>query len=36
MIGFYDLIVAAAAWERETQIAGFDKRHFAQIEGLVL
>jgi len=34
MIGFYDLIVAATALERGSQVATFNKRHFAQIKGL--
>ena len=34
MIGPYDLIVAATALERESQLATFNKRHFAGVEGL--
>ncbi|HYA61904.1 MAG TPA: PIN domain-containing protein [Candidatus Sulfotelmatobacter sp.] len=34
MIGFYDLIVAATALERGSQVATFNKRNFAQIKGL--
>jgi len=34
MIGPYDLIVAATAVERESQVATFNKRHFAGVEGL--
>lgn len=34
MIGFYDLIVAATALERGSQVATFNKRQFAQIKGL--
>jgi tRNA(fMet)-specific endonuclease VapC len=34
MIGFYDLIVAATALERGSQVATFNKKHFAQIRGL--
>jgi tRNA(fMet)-specific endonuclease VapC len=34
MIGFYDLIVGATAFERGSQVATFNKRHFAQIRGL--
>jgi tRNA(fMet)-specific endonuclease VapC len=34
MIGFYDLIVAATAWERGNAVATFNQRHFAQIRGL--
>jgi tRNA(fMet)-specific endonuclease VapC len=34
MIGAYDLIVAATALERGSQVATFNKRHFALVEGL--
>lgn len=34
MIGFYDLIVGATALERGSQVATFNKHHFAQIRGL--
>jgi predicted nucleic acid-binding protein len=34
MIGPYDLIVAATALERESQLATFNKRHFANVKGL--
>ena len=34
MIGFYDLIVGATALERGSDVATFNKRHFAQIRGL--
>ena len=34
MMGFYDLIVAATALERGSQVATFNKRHFSQIPGL--
>ncbi|HZR64923.1 MAG TPA: PIN domain-containing protein [Terriglobales bacterium] len=34
MIGAYDLIVAATALERESQLATFNKRHFANVKGL--
>ena len=34
MIGFYDLIVGATALERDSDVATFNKRHFAQIRGL--
>jgi predicted nucleic acid-binding protein len=34
MIDFYDLIVGATALERGSQVATFNKRHFAQIKGL--
>lgn len=36
MIGPYDLIVAATALERESQLATFNKRHFANVKGLRL
>ena len=34
MIGFYDLIVGATAVERDSEVATFNTRHFAQIRGL--
>lgn len=34
MIGYYDLIVAATASERGSQVATFNIRRFAQIRGL--
>ena len=34
MIGFYDLIVAATAVERGSQVATFNKKHFSQVKGL--
>src|SRR5437762_13542217 len=34
MIGPYDLIVAATALERESELATFNKRHFGTVEGL--
>jgi len=34
MIGYYDLIVGATALERGSQVATFNKRHFAQIKDL--
>lgn len=34
MIGPYDLIVAATALERESALATFNKRHFANVAGL--
>jgi tRNA(fMet)-specific endonuclease VapC len=34
-IGYYDLIVAATALERASQIATFNPRHFAVVPGLV-
>jgi tRNA(fMet)-specific endonuclease VapC len=34
VIGPYDLIVAATALERESELATFNLRHFAKVEGL--
>ena len=34
MIDYYDLIVAATALERGSEVATFNQRHFAQIKGL--
>jgi predicted nucleic acid-binding protein len=34
MIGAYDLIVAATALERGSQVATFNKRHFSGVKGL--
>lgn len=34
MIGPYDLIAAATALERESMLATFNKRHFANVKGL--
>jgi tRNA(fMet)-specific endonuclease VapC len=34
MIGFYDVIVAATALERGSQVATFNHRHFSQVKGL--
>jgi tRNA(fMet)-specific endonuclease VapC len=34
MIGFYDLIVAATAVERNCQIATFNRRRFVGVPGL--
>jgi tRNA(fMet)-specific endonuclease VapC len=36
MIGYYDLIVAATALERGSQIATFNRRHFDCIRGLTV
>jgi tRNA(fMet)-specific endonuclease VapC len=36
MIGPYDLIVAATALERQSALATFNKRHFANVKGLKL
>src|SRR5215472_10529198 len=34
MIGFYDAIVAATALERGSQVATFNQKHFAMVNGL--
>lgn len=34
MIGFYDLIVAATALERDSAVATFNKKHFSAVVGL--
>jgi predicted nucleic acid-binding protein len=34
MIGYYDLIVAATAMERGSDVATFNKRHFGLVNGL--
>jgi tRNA(fMet)-specific endonuclease VapC len=34
MIGYYDLIVAATAMEHGSEVATFNKRHFALVAGL--
>lgn len=34
MIGSYDLIVAATARERGSEVATFNQRHFARVKGL--
>jgi tRNA(fMet)-specific endonuclease VapC len=34
MIGYYDLVVAATAMERGSEVATFNKRHFALVAGL--
>lgn len=36
MIGYYDIIVAATALERGSQLATFNRRHFSQVKGLVI
>ena len=36
MIGYYDLIVAATALERGSQLATFNRRPFTQIAGLTI
>lgn len=34
MIGFYDVIVAATALERGSEVATFNSKHFTQVKGL--
>jgi tRNA(fMet)-specific endonuclease VapC len=34
MIGYYDIIVAATALERDSEVATFNRRHFSQVTGL--
>ena len=36
MIGSYDLIVAATALEHGSDVATFNRRHFAQVKGLTV
>jgi predicted nucleic acid-binding protein len=36
MIGYYDVIVAATALERGSDVATFNRRHFAQVKGLTV
>jgi predicted nucleic acid-binding protein len=36
MIGFYDVIVAATALERDCDVATFNVKHFAQVHGLMV
>jgi tRNA(fMet)-specific endonuclease VapC len=36
MIGYYDIIVAATALERGSQVATFNRRHFSEVTGLKL
>ncbi len=36
VIGYYDLIVAATARERGSEVATFNKRHFAPVKGLTI
>ena len=36
MIGFYDVIVAATALERGSDVATFNRWHFAQVKGLTV
>jgi len=36
MIGYYDIIVAATALERGSEVATFNRRHFAQVKRLTV
>jgi tRNA(fMet)-specific endonuclease VapC len=36
MVGYYDLIVAATALERGSEVASFNQKHFAHIKGLTV
>jgi tRNA(fMet)-specific endonuclease VapC len=36
MIGFYDVIVAATALERGSEVATFNRKHFVQVRGLTI
>jgi tRNA(fMet)-specific endonuclease VapC len=36
MIGYYDLMVAATALERGSDVATFNQRHFGQVKGLTV
>ena len=36
MIGYYDLIVAATALERGSELVTFNRRHFSQVKGLTV
>ena len=36
MIGYYDLIVAATALERGSEVATLNRRHFGQVKGLTV
>ena len=36
MAGYYDLIVAATALERGSQVATFNRRHFDSVPGLIV
>lgn len=36
MIGYYDLIVAATALERGSELATFNRQHFGQVKGLTV
>jgi len=36
MIGYYDVIVAATALERGSEVATFNRRHFTHVKGLTV
>ena len=36
IIGYYDMIVAATALERGSEVATFNRKHFAQVKGLTV
>jgi tRNA(fMet)-specific endonuclease VapC len=36
MAGYYDLIVAATALQRGSEVVTFNKRHFSQVKGLTV
>ena len=36
MVGYYDIIVAATALERGSEVASFNQKHFTQIKGLTV
>lgn len=36
MIGYYELIVAATALQRGSEVVTFNKRHFSQVKGLTV
>jgi predicted nucleic acid-binding protein len=36
MISFYDVIVAATALERGSEVATFNRKHFVQVRGLTI
>jgi tRNA(fMet)-specific endonuclease VapC len=36
VVGYYDLIVAATARERGSEVATFNERHFACVRGLTI
>ena len=36
MVGYYDIIVAATALERGSEVASFNQKHFAPIKGLTV